>query len=73
MDYSLLVGIYEKDRKINIGIIDYLRGYTLDKHIESWVKLLRRPGEDPTVISPQQYAIRFQDKILAYFTRVPLN
>lgn len=73
MDYSLLVGIDSKKREIFTGIIDYLRGYTLDKHIESWVKLLRRPGEDPTVISPKQYATRFEKQILAYFTRVPLN
>lgn len=73
MDYSLLIGISRQDREITVGIIDYLRGYTLDKHIESWVKLLRRPGEDPTVISPQQYATRFQHQILAYFTRVPFN
>lgn len=73
MDYSLLIGINRKDREIRVGIIDYLRGYTLDKHIESWVKLLRRPGEDPTIISPQQYAMRFQEQILAYFTSVPLN
>lgn len=73
MDYSLLMGINRKDRKIIVGIIDYLRGYTLDKHIESWVKLLKRPGEDPTVISPHQYATRFQKQIIAYFTRVPSN
>jgi len=73
MDYSLLVGINREGREIIVGIIDYLRGYTVDKHIESWVKLLRRPGEDPTVISPHQYAARFQDQILAYFTRIPSN
>jgi 1-phosphatidylinositol-3-phosphate 5-kinase len=73
MDYSLLVGIDTSTNEIIVGIVDYLRRYTLDKHIESWVKLLGAAGEKPTVISPPQYASRFREGIESYFTTVPYN
>ena len=55
MDYSLLIGVDAESQEITIGIVDFLRSYTLDKHIESWVKLLGGAGEKPTVISPIEY------------------
>ncbi len=39
MDYSLLCGIDEDSGEIVVGIIDYIRRYTWDKQLESWVKL----------------------------------
>ena len=73
MDYSLLIGVDAESQEITVGIVDFLRSYTLDKHIESWVKLLGGAGEKPTVISPIEYAERFCQGITAYFTRVPWN
>ncbi|KAG9141024.1 hypothetical protein Leryth_012606 [Lithospermum erythrorhizon] len=38
MDYSLLVGIDEERHELVLGIIDFMRQYTWDKHLETWVK-----------------------------------
>jgi len=76
MDYSLLIAFDDVSSEIVIGIVDYLRQYTWDKHVESWVKytaLLGSSGEEPTVISPVQYAQRFLDEISSYFTPVPFD
>ena len=37
MDYSLLVGKDETTNKLVVGIIDYLRPFSLDKLLESQV------------------------------------
>ncbi|CAM0882758.1 unnamed protein product [Alopecurus aequalis] len=75
MDYSLLVGIDEEKKELAIGIIDYLRQYTWDKQLETWVKasgILGGPkNEAPTVISPLQYKKRFRKAMSKYFLTVP--
>jgi 1-phosphatidylinositol-3-phosphate 5-kinase len=75
MDYSLLVGIDEEKRELVVGIIDYLRQYTWDKQLETWVKtsgILGGPkNESPTVISPVQYKRRFRKAMSKYFLAVP--
>ncbi|KAL4529056.1 hypothetical protein Ndes2437A_g03576 [Nannochloris sp. 'desiccata'] len=74
MDYSLLVGFNRIQQKLVIGLVDYVRQYTWDKQVESWVKksgLLGGAGKEPTIISPQQYARRFRAAMLSYFTVVP--
>lgn len=75
MDYSLLVGIDEEKRELVIGIIDYLRQYTWDKQLETWVKasgLLGGPRNTlPTVISPSQYKKRFRKAMSKYFLTLP--
>ena len=38
MDYSLLVGVDEQRQEMVFGIVDYLRQYTWDKQLETWVK-----------------------------------
>ncbi|XP_050937427.1 1-phosphatidylinositol-3-phosphate 5-kinase FAB1B-like isoform X2 [Cucumis melo] len=38
MDYSLLVGLDEEKQELVVGIIDFMRQYTWDKHLETWVK-----------------------------------
>ncbi|GJT45678.1 putative reverse transcriptase domain-containing protein, partial [Tanacetum coccineum] len=38
MDYSLLVGVDEQNHELVLGIIDFMRQYTWDKHLETWVK-----------------------------------
>ncbi|KAG6736171.1 hypothetical protein POTOM_061102 [Populus tomentosa] len=55
MDYSLLVGVDEEKHELALGIIDFMRQYTWDKHLETWVKasgiLGGSKNESPTVIS----------------------
>lgn len=75
MDYSLLVGIDEEKNELVIGIIDYLRQYTWDKQLETWVKaagLLGGPKNTlPTVISPSHYKKRFRKAMSKYFLTLP--
>eukprot|EP00850_Spirogloea_muscicola_P000467 SM000002S05547 [mRNA] locus=s2:715569:726170:- [translate_table: standard] len=75
MDYSLLVGLDEEKQELVIGIIDFVRQYTWDKHLESWVKgsgILGGPKNAvPTVISPNHYKKRFRKAMSTYFVMVP--
>lgn len=75
MDYSLLVGVDTERHELVIGIIDFMRQYTWDKHLETWVKasgiLGGSKNTTPTVISPQQYKKRFRKAMTAYFLMVP--
>ncbi|XP_078441389.1 1-phosphatidylinositol-3-phosphate 5-kinase FAB1A isoform X2 [Wolffia australiana] len=75
MDYSLLVGVDEERGELVLGIIDFMRQYTWDKHLETWVKasgILGGPkNAPPTVISPKQYKKRFRKAMSAYFLMVP--
>ncbi|KAI0523274.1 hypothetical protein KFK09_005669 [Dendrobium nobile] len=75
MDYSLLVGVDEDNHELILGIIDFMRQYTWDKHLETWVKasgILGGPKNvSPTVISPEQYKKRFRKAMSAYFLVVP--
>ncbi|XP_043707640.1 1-phosphatidylinositol-3-phosphate 5-kinase FAB1B-like [Telopea speciosissima] len=74
MDYSLLVGVDEEKHELVLGIIDFMRQYTWDKHLETWVKasgILGGPKTSPTVISPKQYKKRFRKAMSAYFLMVP--
>lgn len=79
MDYSLIAGIDDCGRLI-CGIIDYLRRYTWDKQLESWVKKTssilspnkgRPANKIPTIVSPKQYQRRFRYAIWRYFIQVP--
>lgn len=75
MDYSLLVGVDEEKHELVLGIIDFMRQYTWDKHLETWVKasgILGGPkNESPTIISPKQYKKRFRKAMTTYFLMVP--
>ncbi|XVF74230.1 hypothetical protein PTKIN_Ptkin13bG0093700 [Pterospermum kingtungense] len=75
MDYSLLVGVDEEKHELVLGIIDFLRQYTWDKHLETWVKasgILGGPkNASPTVISPKQYKKRFRKAMSTYFLMLP--
>eukprot|EP01127_Copromyxa_protea_P010957 TRINITY_DN2723_c0_g1_i1.p1 TRINITY_DN2723_c0_g1~~TRINITY_DN2723_c0_g1_i1.p1 ORF type:complete len:843 (-),score=210.29 TRINITY_DN2723_c0_g1_i1:47-2230(-) len=80
MDYSLIVGI-DTNGKLVVGIIDYLRTYTWDKQLESWVKKTLLPTKGaagqahvskiPTIISPKQYKRRFRYALWLYFLMIP--
>ncbi|XP_037912111.1 putative 1-phosphatidylinositol 3-phosphate 5-kinase isoform X2 [Hermetia illucens] len=74
IDYSLLVGLNNKENILVLGIIDYIRTYTFDKRLESLVKqsgLLGGQGKLPTVIAPQRYKQRFREAMERYFLAVP--
>jgi len=58
---------------IHHSIIDYIRTFTWDKKLESWVKetgILGGGGKDPTIISPVQYKNRFRESMARYFLMV---
>ncbi|KAF3336726.1 putative 1-phosphatidylinositol-3-phosphate 5-kinase FAB1D isoform X1 [Carex littledalei] len=73
MDYSLLVGVDKHRHELVFGIIDYLRQYTWDKQLETWVKssLVVPKNISPTVISPKEYKKRFRKFMIKYFFTVP--
>jgi len=74
MDYSLLVGIDESKFELVVGIIDYIRTFTWDKKLESYVKstgILGGQGKMPTVVSPAVYRTRFAEAMHRYFLMVP--
>ncbi|CAI9114500.1 OLC1v1015238C1 [Oldenlandia corymbosa var. corymbosa] len=75
MDYSLLVGVDQEKHELVLGIIDFMRQYTWDKHLETWAKasgILGGPkNASPTVISPKQYKKRFRKAMTTYFLMVP--
>ena len=67
MDYSLLVGINAETKELVVGIVDFIRTYTWDKKVESWVKESLGGGKEPTIVSPQQYKERFRHAMNRYF------
>lgn len=75
MDYSLLVGVDEESKELVLGIIDFMRQYTWDKQLETWVKasgILGGPkNASPTIVSPKQYKRRFRKAMTSYFLTVP--
>jgi hypothetical protein len=74
MDYSLLVGVDSEEQVLVVGIIDFIRQYTLDKQFETLLKssgLLGRAGQQPTVVSPKHYMRRFRAAMSSYFTVMP--
>ncbi|XP_021662887.2 putative 1-phosphatidylinositol-3-phosphate 5-kinase FAB1D isoform X2 [Hevea brasiliensis] len=74
MDYSLLVGVDTEQGELVCGIIDYLRQYTWDKQLETWVKSSLVPKNVlPTVISPKEYKKRFRKFMSTHFLTVPDN
>lgn len=74
MDYSLLVGLDKDKSELVVGIIDYMRKYTLDKRMEELIKssgLMGGRGKLPTILQPAQYKSRFRDAMWRYFIMVP--
>ncbi|RPD82110.1 hypothetical protein L226DRAFT_556074 [Lentinus tigrinus ALCF2SS1-7] len=75
MDYSLVVGVDSAKNELVVGIVDYIRTYTWDKKLESWVKDSTFLGGankgEPTIIGPKQYRHRFLSAMERYFPLVP--
>ncbi|KAF8140661.1 hypothetical protein EV363DRAFT_1427042 [Boletus edulis] len=75
MDYSLVVGVDNKTHELVVGMVDYIRTYTWDKKLESWVKesaFLGGGGKgEPTIVGPKQYRQRFISAMERYFPLVP--
>jgi hypothetical protein len=73
VDYSILVGVDERAHTLTMGIIDYIRQYTWDKRLETGVKMAVGLGNKdmPTVISPQNYKLRFRRAMDRHFVAAP--
>ncbi|KAK4687031.1 hypothetical protein P7C73_g3088, partial [Tremellales sp. Uapishka_1] len=76
MDYSLVVGVDSEKHELVVGIVDYIRTFTWDKKLESWVKdsaFLGGAGKgEPTIVTPKQYKTRFRTAMERfYFPSVP--
>lgn len=77
MDYSLVIGINNDDYTLTVGIIDFIRTFTWDKKLESWVKEKGLVGggttvmKQPTVVTPKQYKNRFREAMERYILMVP--
>jgi 1-phosphatidylinositol-3-phosphate 5-kinase len=69
MDYSLMAGFDDENRKIMVGIIDCIRTYTWDKKLETWIK--DRGKNKPTVTSPKDYRNRFRIAMSKYILPAP--
>jgi len=74
MDYSLVIGLDEQGKELVVGIIDYIRTFTWDKKLESWVKergFVGNGTKEPTVITPRQYKNRFREAMEQYVVMSP--
>lgn len=77
MDYSLVVGIDNENFILTAGIIDFIRTFTWDKKLESWVKEKglvvggKSVIKQPTVVTPRQYKNRFREAMERYILMVP--
>jgi len=75
MDYSMLAAVDKEKGYLVVGIIDFLRQYTWDKMLETYVKsssiVSGSNSANPTVISPSQYKKRFRKAMASYFVLIP--
>ncbi|KAF9970864.1 1-phosphatidylinositol-3-phosphate 5-kinase [Actinomortierella ambigua] len=70
MDYSLLVAIDDEKQELIVGIVDFIRPFTWDKKLESWVKDAVG-SKEPTIVSPAQYRKRFRAAMNRHLDMVP--
>lgn len=59
MDYSIVVGVDYHGQELVVGIVDYIRTYTWDKVLETWVKETVFPGRnkanEPSELAPHPF------------------
>ncbi|KAG0269558.1 1-phosphatidylinositol-3-phosphate 5-kinase [Actinomortierella ambigua] len=70
MDYSLLVAVDDDKQELIVGIVDFIRPFTWDKKLESWVKDAVG-SKEPTIVSPAQYRKRFRAAMNRHLDMVP--
>ncbi|KAG0346509.1 1-phosphatidylinositol-3-phosphate 5-kinase [Podila humilis] len=70
MDYSLLVAVGDQKQELVVGIVDFIRPFTWDKKLESWVKDAVG-SKEPTIVSPAQYRKRFRSAMNRHLDMVP--
>ncbi|CDO73161.1 hypothetical protein BN946_scf185007.g216 [Trametes cinnabarina] len=74
-DSKFLADINVMDYSLVVGVDNYIRTYTWDKKLESWVKDTAFLGGankgEPTIIGPKQYRHRFLSAMERYFPLVP--
>ncbi|KAG0032875.1 1-phosphatidylinositol-3-phosphate 5-kinase [Podila clonocystis] len=70
MDYSLLVAVGDQKQELVVGIVDFIRPFTWDKKLESWVKDAVG-SKEPTIVSPAQYRKRFRSAMNRHLDLVP--
>ncbi|CAH8518146.1 unnamed protein product [Heterobilharzia americana] len=75
MDYSLLVGVDTSTNQLVVGLIDYLRKFTLDKRLEMIIKqtITSAQGPMPTILTPDLYRERFLYQLHSYFPWYLIN
>jgi hypothetical protein len=80
MDYSLLVAVDDVSNRLIVGIIDYIRQYTMDKQAETYYKkvydrmalgVLKGGGDGPTIVAPREYRDRFREAMTRNFVAAP--
>jgi hypothetical protein len=74
MDYSPVVIICRKERRVRFGIVHYCRAYTFDEVFESIMKQMLLYTEYTTrhpIISPTDYRERFVEAMCVYFHATP--
>lgn len=71
---ALLVCMMKRYKFLSKLFLDYIRTYTWDKKLESWVKesaFLGGAGRgEPTIVTPKQYRQRFVSAMERYFPLV---
>lgn len=75
MDYSIVVGVDYHGQELVVGIVDYIRTYTWDKVLETWVKETvftgrNKPGNEPSASPPVlAFKARVADRSRRLFLR----
>jgi hypothetical protein len=70
MDYSLVVGIDHNTMTLRVGVIDFLRQFSIDKRVEHlWKRTVGTVA--PTVQPPPLYRQRFMKYTTLYFCPLP--
>ncbi len=73
VDYSMLVGVDDKNKQLVVGIIDYIGLYTWKKGLETAGKSVGMIAgrAAPTIIQPTKYKERFREAMHRYFMVAP--